>query len=395
MAMIRPYFESSRAAGLSALDAFLPRAGKDYANERNYDWGPDKRTNVSGLSPWLRLRQITEEEVVRAVLDRHDARGASKFIDEVCWRTYWKGWLQLRPTIWSEYRQQVRELGELQKDSEALQNAMSGRTGLDCFDAWARELIETGYLHNHARMWVASIWIHTFKLPWELGADWFLRHLLDGDPASNTLSWRWVAGRHTAGKSYLATRSNIRRYTNDRFIVNVDLATHPIAVPACELPRIKPLASSDDWVDLREAAVLLTDDDLSAGEWIKSQIKVTSMAGLLPASGYADSGTLDRVVEFRRRAMKERTEHILESIELVREWLIANQTEALIVAEPPVGFAAELLPEIRQTCADLRVELRVIRRPWDDHFWPHATHGFFRFKKVIPAALAQWTKHEG
>jgi deoxyribodipyrimidine photo-lyase len=65
-----------------------------------------------------------------------------------------------------------------------------------------QELVETGYLHNHARMWFASIWIFTLRLPWELGADFFLRHLLDGDAASNTLSWRWVAGLHTKGKHY-------------------------------------------------------------------------------------------------------------------------------------------------------------------------------------------------
>ncbi len=74
-----------------------------------------------------------------------------------------------------------------------------------------------GYLHNHARMWFASIWIFTLRLPWVLGADFFMRHLCDGDPASNTLSWRWVAGLHTRGKTYLARASNIATYTGGRF----------------------------------------------------------------------------------------------------------------------------------------------------------------------------------
>jgi deoxyribodipyrimidine photo-lyase len=80
------------------------------------------------------------------------------------------------------------------------------------FDDWAQELVATGYLHNHARMWFASIWIFTLRLPWELGADFFLRHLIDGDPASNTLSWRWVGGLHTPGKTYLATADNIAEH---------------------------------------------------------------------------------------------------------------------------------------------------------------------------------------
>ena len=68
-----------------------------------------------------------------------------------------------------------------------------------------KELKETNYLHNHARMWFASIWIFTLDLPWQLGAEFFMKHLYDGDAASNTLGWRWVAGIQTQGKNYLAS----------------------------------------------------------------------------------------------------------------------------------------------------------------------------------------------
>ncbi|MEM8657814.1 MAG: FAD-binding domain-containing protein, partial [Pseudomonadota bacterium] len=101
--------------------------------------------------------------------------------------------------------------------------------------------------HNHTRMWFASIWIFTLQLPWQLGADLFLRHLLDGDPASNTLSWRWVGGLHTVGKTYLARADNIRKFTNGRFdpkgLARAALpleedALHPVvALPA---PRAVP-----------------------------------------------------------------------------------------------------------------------------------------------------------
>ena len=214
-------FPASRTAGLARLHDFLPHAGRDYARARNYDHGPDARGNVSGLSPYLRHRLLTEREVVSAVLAQHSPQQAEKFIQEVFWRSYWKGWLELRPSAWHDYQSELEaSLEELDRDTELARryrDAIAGRTGIDCFDAWAGELCEHAYLHNHARMWFASIWIFTLGLPWQLGADFFMQQLLDGDPASNTLSWRWVAGLQTRGKHYLARAENIRRYTANRF----------------------------------------------------------------------------------------------------------------------------------------------------------------------------------
>ncbi|TVS10020.1 MAG: DNA photolyase FAD-binding protein, partial [Wenzhouxiangella sp.] len=214
-------FAPTRAAALARLADFVPRAGRTYAAERNADSGPGRKHNVSMLSPYLRHRIISEREVIAAVLAEHGPNQAEKFIQEVFWRTYWKGWLQMRPAVWRDF------LAERDTDRErvaansglarALADAASGRTGIDCFDDWARELVTTGYLHNHARMWFASIWIFTLKLPWTLGADFFLRHLLDADPASNTLGWRWVAGIQTRGKTYLARADNIEKYTDGRY----------------------------------------------------------------------------------------------------------------------------------------------------------------------------------
>ena len=141
--------------------------------------------------------------------------GAEKFLGETCWRTYWKGWLELRPGVWSDYRAEVRGLVDRStttgRSATGTRPPPPGGSGIGCVDAWAGELAEVGYLHNHARMWFASLWIFTLGLPWELGADFFLRHLLDGDPASNTLSWRWVAGLQTRGKTYLATAGEHRQ----------------------------------------------------------------------------------------------------------------------------------------------------------------------------------------
>ena len=210
-------FEPTHTAALERLNAFVPKAGEDYAANRNYD----DTAHVSTLSPYIRHRILTEEDVLQAVLAQHSPRAAEKFVQEVYWRTYWKGWLELRPTVWTQYRADLRAArnrvqteGGLRRNWEA---ACRGETGIDAFDHWATQLVDTGYLHNHARMWFASIWIFTLQLPWVLGADFFLRHLIDGDPASNTLSWRWVGGMQTKGKTYLARPSNIEKYTNGRF----------------------------------------------------------------------------------------------------------------------------------------------------------------------------------
>ena len=215
-------FIPTRAAGLERLKIFLPSAGNNYAALRNYDLGQNNHTNVSMLSPYIRHRSLTEIEVLKSVLCYHSKKSSEKFVQEVFWRTYWKGWLEMRPTVWASYQSKLNRLDDDLKTQSGFrkswENACQGETGIECFDSWAKELFDTGYLHNHARMWFASIWIHTLKLPWELGADFFLRNLLDGDPASNTLGWRWVGGAQTVGKTYLASTQNIQKYTKDRFL---------------------------------------------------------------------------------------------------------------------------------------------------------------------------------
>ena len=173
---------------------------------------------MSRLSAALRSRLITEEEVLRRVLSVHPFPAVEKFVQEVVWRTYWKGWLELRPQVWTTYRERVVWLRQNAPEPvlRRAEEVAVGRSGVAVMDRFARELLTTGYLHNHARMWWASFWIHVERLPWELGANFFFRHLLDADPASNTLSWRWVAGLQTPGKVYrsdapILNGSRIRR----------------------------------------------------------------------------------------------------------------------------------------------------------------------------------------
>ena len=119
--------------------------------------------------------------------------------------------------VWYDYLSQLESLEDVKVNNPLYFKAIEGNTGLECFDSWAKDLLEFGYLHNHSRMWFASIWIFYFYLPWQLGAEFFYQNLIDADSASNTLSWRWVAGLQTQGKKYITYRENIDRFTGDRF----------------------------------------------------------------------------------------------------------------------------------------------------------------------------------
>ena len=210
-------FEASKAKAIEKLNDFIENNLDEYSKLRNYDFGPENRSNVSCLSPYITHGIIDEKEIIKKSLNKFSFAKNEKFIQEVLWRTYWKGWLELRPNVWNDYLIELRKIREEFKDNKNYINAIKGKTNIECFNTWVNELIENNYLHNHTRMWFASIWIFTLDLPWQLGAEFFMQHLYDGDAASNTLGWRWVAGIQTQGKHYLASEWNIKKFTNNRF----------------------------------------------------------------------------------------------------------------------------------------------------------------------------------
>jgi deoxyribodipyrimidine photo-lyase len=397
-------FEPTRAAGLARLEAFVPHAAHHYAERRNFDLGPDQRDNVSLLSPWVRHRLVREDEIVRSVLDRHSFRSAEKFVQEVAWRTYWKGWLEMRPSVWARYRNaleaRVRELDEANDLRCRWEDATSGRTGIRCFDAWVRELVDVGYLHNHTRMWFASIWIFTLKLPWELGADFFLRHLVDGDPASNTLSWRWVAGLQTRGKTYLAQAGNISKFTAGRFKTVPGLATvaEPLADDWAAAPAALPPAGR--LPNNRAFGLLVTEDDcdpLSLGLPIgrvrtAAGIPMTHGRSPLPAGerpAVFSAGAIADALERARDASGCPTEMLSSdaSAEGVIDWARSASVDEIVTGYVPVGPTADWLHGLRAPLDRAGISLTTPRRIWDDVLWPHATRGFFPFKEKLPAAL--------
>ncbi len=210
-------FEASRAKALNQLNNFVENNLGEYSKLRNFDFGPEKRSNISCLSPYITHGIINEQEVIQKALSKFSFSKNEKFIQEVLWRTYWKGWLELRPNVWVDYLIELNQIKNEFKDNRDYIAAIEGKTKVDCFNEWVKELKEKNYLHNHTRMWFASIWIFTLELPWQLGAEFFMQHLYDGDAASNTLGWRWVAGVQTQGKHYLASEWNIKKFTNNRF----------------------------------------------------------------------------------------------------------------------------------------------------------------------------------
>lgn len=400
-------FLPSRAAAVAQLAAFLPNAGAHYANQRNADLGPAARDNVSLLSPAVRHRLISEAEIASAVLDRFAFSTSEKFIQEVCWRTYWKGWLELRPRVWTQYQTELAAQIARISDGPALdrplrkrvQAALDGNTGIACFDAWVEELRSTGYLHNHTRMWFASIWIFTLNLPWTLGADFFYRHLLDGDPASNTLSWRWVAGLQTRGKHYLARADNIRKYTGNRWWpqgeLNEDAAPlPPDDLPAAgrigELPQPKPGLRTGLW---------LHEDDLCAESWpALDGLDVVAIGGDVTPAARSGLPVSDAVIGWTEAALTDGlaragTHHGAPAARIRpgerQRWLTDHRIEQVVTAYATVGPVADAVAALERELDRRGIALVRVRRAWDTAFWPHAAKGFFQLREKIRPVLAE------
>jgi deoxyribodipyrimidine photo-lyase len=370
-------FPMTRDAALDRLSAFLAQAGLAYAGARNTDRGPGAEPTTSALSPYLRRRLITEAEVVAAADSALGDGGAEKFVSEVFWRTYFKGHLETHPGAWTGFlslaatdRARLDAEPGLRRTYEA---AVAGRTGIDGFDDWVGDLVETGWLHNHTRMWFASIWIFTLRLPWVLGADFFLQHLLDGDPASNTLSWRWVAGLHTRGKAYAARAENIRRYTAGRFSPNT-LNESPVALEEADAPATVPLPQADA-TPPGEVALLLHLDDLHPESLPLGGAMVTRVGGLLAHAPNASELVRKADREAMADALARARHHFGCTAELVAPGWAGDLP--VVTAWASVGPSADALPP---NC------LRV-RRSWDELTWPHAKRGYFQVKTAIPSIL--------
>jgi deoxyribodipyrimidine photo-lyase len=390
-------FPPNVADAHARLVDFVPHAGGEYAQKRNFDLGAGQHSHVSTLSPYLRMKVLDEGDVSRAVLAQVGALAADKFIAEVWWRTYWKGWMEQRPTVWASYRDDLtRAQNEVQTQSglrARWEEACLGQTGIKPFDHWAQELAQTGYLHNHARMWFASIWIFTLKLPWQLGADFFLRHLLDGDAAVNTLSWRWVAGIQTQGKTYLADAANIAKFTDGRFVGVQGLAREatPVSAPHAparqEIPDVAPYSGAP----ADRVGLLLHSDDLGAPFLDSLQIDPASIAYLDCSADQSPWQTAPMVAGFRTALARDiwPDAQMLGPERSTADWATAENLDQIITPHAPVGSVRSALRTARKLSD---TPISEVRREIDSTAWPLATAGFFKFRKHIPDLLDQFAQ---
>lgn len=388
-------FPSTRAEATARLDDFLPSVPEysDTRNELQADYG-----NVSRLSPALRTRVLLERDVVSTVLERYGLPEAEKFVQEVYWRLYWKSWLERRPSIWNHYVDSLGNFTDEEKDKA--RRLEHGESGVAIMDHFADELVETGYLQNHARMWFAGFWIHTEKIPWQLGAEFFYRHLRDADAASNTLSWRWVAGLHTEGKFYLARRSNLERYIDSDLLGSYEKGlerledTEPWEPGPNELENPEPEELDDEAFDLSHLSgrygLWLHEDDLSvenselAGcrpQAIIATERSDPTAGECKKAHFAKSlaDGLDRAsVHFGVPGQLRSTKNIAEELS---RWATENDLQAIVALRPFIGPVADALKQIRLRLSEAGCELHLVRRAGDAELLPLAKSGFFGFWK--------------
>ena len=403
------YLKATRQAGEIIIREFSARMGPDYERQRNFDFGPGKHNYVSRLSPYLRRRLVLESEVVQAALDRHGSKASEKFVQEVFWRTYFKGWLELRPDVWRQYCQGLAEdLSSLQTNPKyraRVEAAEEGRTGLAYFDAWVQELVQTGYLHNHARMWFASIWIFTLGLPWRIGADFFYRHLLDGDAASNTLSWRWVAGLHTRGKAYAAESGNIEKFSGGRFLPALNELrseieplehTEPDGLPQVQTLR-DPIAPNIALPSI----LLLTDEDCRIEDFDLTSFSWKAVASIACSQCRSPRKVSARIVDFERDALADvgqrnglmpvcfEADSKNNPTEALFDFILQSEVKQVVTPYLTQGPTRDLLESKKAYLEAHGIRLCELRRDWDTRIWPHASAGFFKIKQKIPDFLRQ------
>ena len=374
-------FQPSRAYAIEQLENFINNGLVDYSKARNFDFGPNNRSNISCLSPYITHGVITELEVIKKSLNKFSFSKNEKFIQEVLWRTYWKGWLELRPSVWTDYLKELKKINEEFKDNSNYKNAIEGNTNVECFNEWVRELKEKNYLHNHARMWFASIWIFTLNLPWQLGAEFFMKHLYDGDSAANTLGWRWVAGIQTKGKNYLASEWNIKKFTNNRF-KNIKLNENAPPKISDKTYSAAKLEFNNPQ-NFEEKNLLIFENNLSFEISNFNNQKFKKIILVLNKNENRSIRLSEKVMKFKFQLIedqKKRLEKKSIRCEVIDVSEIKNLDENFYSLYPTVG---ENLDYINSN--GLKIEF--LFRKLDQFSWQYCNKGFFNFKNYIPKII--------
>ena len=373
-------FEISRDGALKKLDNFINAELPNYNFKRNFDLGPDDKSNVSCLSPYISHRLITEYEVAKIVLAKFPYQKVEKYIQEIFWRVYWKGWLELRPQVWSDFTEDLKAL----KEDDNYKKAINGETQIKCFNDWVNELKKNNYLHNHTRMWFASIWIFTLNLPWQKGAEFFMKHLFDGDAASNTLSWRWVAGLQTKGKHYVAQAWNISKFTNNKY-QNVKLNEN--ALPLTDKREYKLSPINLDYDDNANENLLVFENELNLEN---HKLKNYKNIYLILLTNEVRKIKLEKkVLDFKTQIINDQKKR-LDQIKVINETelqSLARENISFDVIHPSIGENYSYLNSLRKK---LNLKLSFILNEEDKFSWQFSNKGYFNFKNNIPNILSKF-----
>ena len=378
-------FKPTRSYAIEKLHYFIEESLINYSKLRNFDYGPTDRVNVSCLSPYISHGIINELEIINESLKKYSFIKNEKFIQEILWRIYWKGWLELRPNVWLDYLNDLKKIKEYFKNNQNYLNAIEGKTSIECFNYWVGELKENNYLHNHARMWFASIWIFTLKLPWQLGAEFFMQHLYDGDAASNTLGWRWVAGIQTQGKNYIATEWNIKKFTNDRFQrIKLNENAKPI------LNEKTYSITNRDFTNveiLEDKTLLIFENNLS---FEISDFKYNKFKKILlidHKNNYRTINLSEKVMNFKSDLLENQKKRLIEksiNCEIVGINEIKSITENIYAIYPSIGENLDFINLNRLK------NIQFLYRELDQFSWQYCNKGFFNFKNYIPKIIKKF-----
>ncbi len=376
-------FEASRAKALNQLNNFVGNNLGEYSKLRNFDFGPEKRSNISCLSPYITHGIINEQEVIQKALSKFSFSKNEKFIQEVLWRTYWKGWLELRPNVWADYLIELNQIKNEFQNNQNYLSAIEGKTNIDCFNEWVNELKENNYLHNHTRMWFASIWIFTLELPWQLGAEFFMQHLYDGDAASNTLGWRWVAGVQTQGKHYLASEWNIKKFTNNRF-QNIKLNENaPPKVSKKSYQIIKQDFNNPQ--NIEEKNLLIFENNLS---FEITDFKENNFKKIYLVSNKNENKAIklsEKLMKFKSHLIEDQEQRLKDqSIDCqIIDISELTNIENCYGLYPTVGENLDFL-----NSNNLKIDF--LYRNLDRLAWQYCNKGFFNFKNYIPKIVSSF-----
>ncbi|MDB4231337.1 DNA photolyase [Candidatus Pelagibacter sp.] len=376
-------FGTSRAKAVDQLNNFIEQNLTNYSKLRNFDFGPDNRSNISCLSPYITHGIINELEVINKSLKKFSFVKNEKFIQEVMWRVYWKGWLELRPNVWSDYLIELDKLRDEFKNDQNYLNVIEGKTNIECFNQWVNELKENNYLHNHTRMWFASIWIFTLELPWQLGAEFFMQHLYDGDTASNTLGWRWVAGVQTQGKHYLASEWNINKFTNNRFQnIKINENASP-KISNKSYPLIKRNFNNPQ--NLEEKNLLIFENNLS---FEISDFQENNFKKIYIISNKNENRSIklsEKLMKFKSLLMKDQEQRLKDkSIDCeVIDISEVKNIENYYSFYPAIGESLDYLNSNN-------IKMVFLYRNLDQLSWQYCNKGFFNFKNYIPKIISSF-----